>query len=57
MNMEKGDIRMNIMMASSLVLPARKYLCFFVSTSIEKSKLGIKLLIVIIIIIIIIIIS
>ena len=41
MDIEKGGITMNITLASSLALPARKYLCFFVSTAGEKSELGI----------------
>ena len=55
MNMEKGGITMNITMASSLALRARKHLCFFVSTAGEKIELGIIITIIIIIIIIIII--
>ena len=52
MNMEKGGITMNITMASSLALRARKHLCFFVSTAGEKIELGIIITIIIIIIII-----
>ena len=41
MNMKKGGITMNITMASSLALQARKHLCFFMSTAREKSELSI----------------
>ena len=45
MNMEKGGITMNITMASSMALQARKHLCFFMSTAREKSELSIIIII------------
>ena len=45
MHLKKVGITMNITMASSLALRARKHLCFFVSKAREKSKLGIIIII------------